>query len=114
MRGIRVNVSPIRSRRRASPRSMMPRIARLAKLLPGYGWHLDFLTPGWLVTELMPTLRELPIDYRRAYRPLPGQGRRRRSRVSRNSSTSSGDGTEGAWVKLTGIYRFSTAPASPT
>jgi predicted TIM-barrel fold metal-dependent hydrolase len=90
--------------------SMKPRIARLAKLCQEIGWHLDFLTPGWLVSELMPVLRALPIEFTVAHMGLfpakdgPGQ------RGFQEFLKLVGDGSKRCWVKLTGIYRFSTAP----
>ena len=36
---------------------------RTAPLAHEIGWHLDFLIPGWLVSELMPMLRELPVEF---------------------------------------------------
>src|SRR5439155_8817812 len=63
VRGIRVNISPVSAPEAGLAASMVPRIARLAALCRELGWHLDFLTPGWLVSELTPTLRELPIEF---------------------------------------------------
>jgi 2-pyrone-4,6-dicarboxylate lactonase len=89
---------------------MLPRIARLAKISKELGWHLDFLTPGWLVSELMPTLRELPFEFTVAHMGLfpandgPGQA------GFQEFLKLVGDGSKRCWVKLTGIYRFSTAP----
>ena len=81
VRGIRVNVSPVRKPEAGLAASMLPRIARLTKISKELGWHLDFLAPGWLVSELMPTLRELPIEFTVAHMGLfpakdgPGQAR---------------------------------------
>jgi predicted TIM-barrel fold metal-dependent hydrolase len=89
---------------------MKPRIARLAKLSQELGWHLDFLAPGWLVSELMPVLRELPIEFTVAHMGLflakdgPAQHGFQEFLKLVN------DGSKRCWVKLTGIYRFSTAP----
>src|SRR3974390_997899 len=109
VRGIRVNVSPVRKSEVGLAESMKPRIARLTKLCKEIGWHLDFLTPGWLVTELMPVLRELPLEFSVAHMGLfpakdgPGQpGFQEFLKLV-------GDGSKRCWVKLTGIYRFSTA-----
>ena len=70
VRGIRVNISPIRKPEAGLAASMLPRIARLTKICKELGWHLDFLTPGWLVSELMPTLRELPVAFSVAHMGL--------------------------------------------
>jgi predicted TIM-barrel fold metal-dependent hydrolase len=110
VRGIRVNISPIRKPEAGLAASMLPRIARLTKICQELGWHLDFLTPGWLVSELMPTLRELPIEFTVAHMGLfpakdgPGQA------GFQEFLKLAGDGSKRCWVKLTGIYRFSTAP----
>jgi 2-pyrone-4,6-dicarboxylate lactonase len=110
VRGIRVNVSPVRKLEAGLADSMKPRIARLAKLSQEIGWHLDFLAPGWLVSELMPVLRELPIEFTVAHMGLfpakdgPAQPGFREFLKLMN------DGSKRCWVKLTGIYRFSTAP----
>src|SRR5215475_1235957 len=81
IRGIRINVSPVRRPEAGLADALKSRIARYAAVARELGWHLDFLTPGWLTEELLPTLRALP-----------------------------GDGSGRCWVKLTGIYRFSTDP----
>src|SRR5580692_1379903 len=70
IRGIRVNISPIRQPEAGLAASMRPRIARLAGICHELGWHLDFLTPGWLVSELMPTLRDLPVEFSVAHMGL--------------------------------------------
>jgi predicted TIM-barrel fold metal-dependent hydrolase len=110
VRGIRVNISPIRKPEAGLAASMLPRIARLTKICNEVGWHLDFLTPGWLVSDLMPTLRELPIEFSVAHMGLypakdgPGQS------GFQEFLKMVGDGSRRCWVKLTGIYRFSTKP----
>src|SRR5260370_35242130 len=108
VRGIRVNISPTRQPEAGLAASMLPRIGRLAKICLELGWHLDFLTPGWLVSELTPTLRELPGAFSVANMGLfpakdgPGQpGFREFLRLV-------GDGSKPGWGKLTGIYRFYT------
>jgi predicted TIM-barrel fold metal-dependent hydrolase len=110
VRGIRVNISPIRKPEAGLSASMLPRIARLAAICQELGWHLDFLTPGWLVSELMPTLRELPIEFSVAHMGLfparDGVGQP----GFREFLNLVGDGSARCWVKLTGIYRFSNAP----
>jgi predicted TIM-barrel fold metal-dependent hydrolase len=110
VRGIRVNISPIRKPEAGLAASMLPRIGRLTKICKELGWHLDFLTPGWLVSELMPTLSELPIEFTVAHMGLfpakngPGQA------GFQEFLKLAGDGSKRCWVKLTGIYRSSTAP----
>ena len=110
VRGIRVNISPIRKPEAGLAASMLPRIARLAKICRELGWHLDFLTPGWLVSELMPTLRELPVEFSVAHMGLfPAKDGPEQAGFQEFLKLV-GDGSKRCWVKLTGIYRFSTAP----
>jgi len=110
VRGIRVNISPVRKPEAGLADSMKPRIARLARLCQEIGWHLDFLTPGWLVSELMPVLHALPIEFTVAHMGLfpakDGAGQRGFQDFLKLVA----DGSKRCWVKLTGIYRFSTAP----
>ena len=110
VRGIRVNISPVRKPEAGLADSMKPRIARLAKLSKEIGWHLDFLTPGWLVSELMPVLRDLPIEFTVAHMGLFPAKDGPAQRGFQDLLKLVGDGSKRCWVKLTGIYRFSTAP----
>jgi 2-pyrone-4,6-dicarboxylate lactonase len=110
VRGIRVNVSPIRQPEAGLAASMRSRIARLAGICTELGWHLDFLTPGWLVSELTPALRELPVDFSVAHMGLfPASGGPEQPGF-RAFLDLVGDGSARCWVKLTGIYRFSVLP----
>ena len=110
VRGIRVNISPIRKPEAGLADSMRPRIARLAKICVELGWHLDFLTPGWLVSELMPTLHELPVEFSVAHMGLfPAKDYPKQSGFQAFLDLVD-DGSARCFVKLTGIYRFSTAP----
>lgn len=70
VRGIRVNVSPIRQPEAGLAESMRPRIKRLGAIAQEMGWLLDFLTPGWLVRELLPDMRALPVDFSVAHMGL--------------------------------------------
>jgi predicted TIM-barrel fold metal-dependent hydrolase len=110
VRGIRVNISPVRAAEAGLAASMLPRIARLAALCRELGWHLDFLTPGWLVSELTPTLRELPIGFSVAHFGLFPAKDGVKQRGFQEFLSLVADGSRRCWVKLTGIYRFSTAP----
>jgi 2-pyrone-4,6-dicarboxylate lactonase len=110
IRGIRVNISPIRKPEDGLADSMRPRIARLAKICMELGWHLDFLTPGWLVSELMPTLQELPVPFSVAHMGLfPAKDGPKQAGFQEFLDLAA-DGSKRCWVKLTGIYRFSTEP----
>jgi 2-pyrone-4,6-dicarboxylate lactonase len=107
VRGIRVNVSPIRKPEAGLAASMLPRILRLANICAERAWHLDFLTPGWLVNELMPTLYDLPIEFSVAHMGLfPAEDGPKQSGFQ-SFLDLAGDGSKRCWVKLTGIYRFS-------
>ena len=110
VRGIRVNVSPIRKPEVGLAASMRPRILRLAKICAERAWHLDFLTPGWLVNELMPTLYDLPVEFSVAHMGLfPAKDGPKQSGFQSFLDLVD-DGSKRCWVKLTGIYRFSTLP----
>src|SRR5262245_65678135 len=61
IRGIRINVSPVRRPEAGLADALKSRIARYAVVARELGWHLDFLTPGWLPEEVLPTLRALPV-----------------------------------------------------
>jgi 2-pyrone-4,6-dicarboxylate lactonase len=110
VRGIRVNVSPVRAPEAGLAQSMLPRIARLAAMARELGWHLDFLTPGWLVSELMPMLRELPIEFTVAHFGLFPAEDGVKQPGFREFLALANDGSRRCFVKLTGIYRFSQAP----
>jgi predicted TIM-barrel fold metal-dependent hydrolase len=110
VRGVRINVSPVRKPEAGFADHIRPKIVRTAAICRELGWHLDFLMPGWLIGELMGTLRELRVEYSVAHMGLypakdgPGQaGFQEFLRLV-------GDGSRRCWVKLTGIYRFSQAP----
>jgi 2-pyrone-4,6-dicarboxylate lactonase len=110
VRGIRVNVSPVRQPEAGLAQSMLPRIARLSAIARELGWHLDFLTPGWLVSELMPMLRELPIEFTVAHFGLfPAKDGVKQPGFQEFLALVN-DGSRRCWVKLTGIYRFSQSP----
>ena len=110
VRGIRVNISPVRQPEAGLAASMLTRIARRVALCRELGWHLDFLAPGWLVSELMPTLRELPVEFSVAHFGLFPAKDGVAQRGFKEFLSLVGDGSRRCWVKLTGIYRFSTAP----
>lgn len=110
VRGIRVNVSPVRKPEAGLVQSMLPRIGRLAALSCELGWHLDFLAPGWLVSELMPTLRELPVQFTVAHFGLFPAKDGAAQPGFREFLDLVADGSKRCFVKFTGVYRFSTAP----
>lgn len=109
VRGVRINVSPVQTPESSLASKLLPRIVKLDARCAEIGWQLDFLLPGWLTAELMGTLTNLRAEFTLAHmgmflaRETPDQpGFRQLLALLR-----SGRG----WVKLTGVYRMSTAPA---
>jgi 2-pyrone-4,6-dicarboxylate lactonase len=110
VRGVRLNVSPVKQPEVGFAASLLPRIQRLDARCAEIGWHLDFLLPGWLTAELIETLRSLRASFSLAHMGMflakdgAGQpGFRALIDLLRH-----GEGR--TWVKLTGAYRISTAP----
>jgi 2-pyrone-4,6-dicarboxylate lactonase len=110
VRGIRINVSPVHRPEAGLADALKPRIARYAAIARELGWHLDFLTPGWLTAELVPTLWALPVAFTVAHMGLFPARDGVRQRDFQELLALARDGSQRCWVKLTGIYRFSTAP----
>ena len=109
VRGVRLNLSPVKPFETGFAAKLLPRIERLAARCAEIGWHLDFLTPGWLSAELMPTLRKLKLDFTLAHFGMfPAKdgvnqpGFRQLLELLRK-------GERRCWVKLTGVYRISVA-----
>jgi 2-pyrone-4,6-dicarboxylate lactonase len=109
VRGVRINMSPVKPFESGFAPKLLPRIARLAARCAEIGWQLDFLTPGWLTTELMPTLRKLKLDFTLAHFGMfqskdgvDQPGFRQLLELLRH-------GERRCWVKLTGAYRMSAA-----
>jgi predicted TIM-barrel fold metal-dependent hydrolase len=105
VRGVRINVNPIKPPEGGVSSTLLPRIARLDARCAQRGWILDFLTPGWLTRELLPTFANLASPFSLAHMgmflakdPVPKDFVQF---VAENSK---------CWVKLTGVYRISTAP----
>jgi 2-pyrone-4,6-dicarboxylate lactonase len=110
VRGVRINISPIRQPEAGLADALKPKIVRTAEICRDVGWHVDFLLPGWLISELMPVLRDLPVEFSIAHMGLF---------PARNGVDQPGfqdflafvsDGSKRCFVKLTGIYRFSQDP----
>src|SRR5262249_4181825 len=110
VRGIRVNVSPVRKPEAGLADALRPRIARYAAVAREIGWHLDLLAPGWLVSELMPSLRTLPVAFTVAHMGLFPAAQGIEQRGFKEFLSLVADGSGRCWVKLTGIYRFSQDP----
>jgi 2-pyrone-4,6-dicarboxylate lactonase len=105
VRGVRVNVNPVKPPEPGFSRTMLPRIERLDARCAQLGWMLDFLTPGWLTRELLPTFAKLKSQYTLAHMGMflakDGVQEDFVDFVGKNPR---------CWVKLTGAYRISTAP----
>ncbi|HTU56561.1 MAG TPA: amidohydrolase family protein [Acetobacteraceae bacterium] len=110
VRGIRVNVSPVRKPEPGLAEALRPRIRRLAALAADLSWHLDFLIPGWLVRELLPDLRALEIDFTLAHLGLFPARDGADQPGFREFLALLGSGARHCFVKLTGVYRISSAP----
>jgi predicted TIM-barrel fold metal-dependent hydrolase len=109
VRGVRINVNPIKSPEPDFGPTLLARIDRLAHRCAEIGWHLDFLLPGWLTAELLPTLAALPVDFSLAHMGmfqardgLSNPGFQALLTLLRNGSR--------AWIKTTGAYRISQRP----
>lgn len=110
VRGVRVNVSPVKPPEAGFGRTLLPRIERLSARLAELGWHLDFLTPGWLTSELMPTFKTLKVNFTLAHMGMfpAREGTAQPGFRQLLDLLRYGEGR--CWVKLTGVYRISTAP----
>jgi predicted TIM-barrel fold metal-dependent hydrolase len=107
VRGVRINISPIRQPEAGLADALAPRIERTAAICRDLGWHVDLLLPGWLISELMTTLRTLPVAFTVAHMGLfPARDGAGQPGFKEFLSLV-GDGSKRCWVKLTGIYRFS-------
>jgi 2-pyrone-4,6-dicarboxylate lactonase len=109
-RGVRVNVNPIKPPEPGFSKTMLSRIERLDARCAELGWMLDFLTPGWLTRELIQVMGKLKSRFTVAHMGMflakdgPRQpGFREFIDFLR--------GCERGWVKFTGTYRMSVAPA---
>lgn len=109
VRGVRINVSPVHKRDAELAARLLPRIERLDARCAEIGWQLDFLLPGWLTETIMGTLAKLRVDFTLAHMGMflardgvDQPGFQRLLDFLRN-------GQGRCWVKLTGVYRMSTA-----
>ncbi len=110
VRGIRINVSPIKPPQAGFAATLLPRIARLEARCAEIGWQLDFLLPGWLTGELMGLLTKLKVDFTLAHMGmfLARDGVAQPGFQQLLDLLRQGEGR--CWVKLTGVYRLSVAP----
>jgi predicted TIM-barrel fold metal-dependent hydrolase len=109
VRGVRVNVNPIKPPEPGFSKTMLARIKRLDARCAKIGWMLDFLTPGWLTRELLPVMRKLKSRYTVAHMGmfLAKDGPQQPGFQEFLGLLRSGDL---CWVKFTGTYRMSVAP----
>ncbi len=76
VRGVRINVSPVKPPAPGFSQTMRPRIERLDARCAELGWHLDFLAPGWLTEELLAELRPAALlIHDRPYGHVPCRSR---------------------------------------
>ena len=111
VRGVRVNVSPVKPPEPGFSATMRPRIERLDARLHELGWHLDFLAPGWLTEELLPIFAKMRCSFSVAHMGmfLAKDGPQQRGFQKLLDIAKNGDGR--MWVKLTGTYRMGTLPS---
>jgi predicted TIM-barrel fold metal-dependent hydrolase len=110
VRGARINISPIHKPEAGLADALRPKIVRTAHICRELGWHVDLLLPGWLMSELMRTLHELPVAFSVAHMGLFPAAKGAAQKGFRDLLALASDGSQRCWVKLTGIYRFSQAP----
>jgi len=110
VRGVRINVSPVKPHTPGFSATMLPRIDRLHARCTELGWQLDFLTPGWLTSELMPVFKKLKCDFTIAHMGmyLAKDGVKQSGFQELLDLLRHGEGR--CWIKLTGVYRMSVAP----
>jgi predicted TIM-barrel fold metal-dependent hydrolase len=107
VRGVRINVPPVKPYEAGLAATLLPRIERLAGRCTEIGWQLDFLTPGWLTSQLMPVLKKLDVDFTVAHFGmfLANEGVQQAGFLQLLDLVRIGR----CYVKLTGIYRMSVA-----
>jgi predicted TIM-barrel fold metal-dependent hydrolase len=110
VRGVRVNVSPVKAAESGFAKTLLSRIERLDARCSEFGWHLDFLTPGWLTQELLPVFDRLRVPFSIAHMGmfLARDGVAQPGFQAFLDRLKNGNGR--CWVKLTGVYRMSQTP----
>jgi predicted TIM-barrel fold metal-dependent hydrolase len=109
VRGVRINVNPIKPHAPGYSKTMLSRIQALDARCAEIGWMLDFLTPGWLTQELLPVMAKLRSRFTIAHMGMflakdgPGQ-------PGFGQFLDFLRGHDSAWVKFTGTYRMSVTP----
>jgi predicted TIM-barrel fold metal-dependent hydrolase len=110
VRGVRINISPVRKPEAGLAGVLGPKIVRTAQICRELGWHEDLLLPGWLVSELMPVLRDLPVAFTVAHMGLFPASAGPAQPGFKDLLALAADGSQRCFVKLTGVYRLSQAP----
>ena len=110
VRGVRINYSPIHPFEPGLSKKMQPRIEKIAARCKELGWHLDFLLPGWLTTEMIPFMKTLTIPFSMAHMGmnLAKDGLETDGFKALLDLVNHGDRL--AYVKFTGTYRMSKVP----
>jgi predicted TIM-barrel fold metal-dependent hydrolase len=110
VRGVRINVSPVKPPEPGFSETMRPRIERLDARCAELGWHLDVLAPGWLTEELLPIFAKMRCAFSLAHMGMfrADAGPTQRGFRKLLDLLRHGDGR--AFVKLTGTYRMATPP----
>ena len=109
VRGVRINVNPIKPPEPGFSMSLMKRIRTLDARCAGRGWMLDFLTPGWLTRELIPVFKDLQSRFSIAHLGMfPAMAGPQQPGFM--EFVNFARGCERCWVKLTGAYRISLDP----
>jgi predicted TIM-barrel fold metal-dependent hydrolase len=110
VRAVRINTSPVKPPEAGYADKLLPRIRKLEGRCAELGWHLDFLCPGWLTTELLGVYRNLTVDFSVAHLGMY---------LARDGVAQPGfqalldllrHGSGHCYVKFTGIYRMSKQP----
>ena len=109
VRGVRINISPVRQPEAGLSETLKRKIVRTAEICRDLGWHVDLLLPGWLIGELIGTLGGLPAEFTVAHMGLYPAKNGAGQKGFQDFLALVHDNTR-CWVKLTGIYRFSQDP----
>jgi 2-pyrone-4,6-dicarboxylate lactonase len=109
VRGVRINVSPVKPLAPGFGATLMPRVKKFDARFAERGWQLDFLLPGWLTHEMLPDLAQLKVKFTMAHMGmfLAREGPSQPGFLALIELLRS---CPGAHVKFTGTYRMATAP----